>query len=93
MAEMIANSLIDDFESTYLMDAHGDSSLSTEEVWHIHCRHGDGDFSKFEFFKHHYDHVDLAKLKVTIVKDYATLLAAGTWRAINGAKQSSKDEL
>lgn len=35
----------------------GDSELSLAAVYHVHCRHGDGDFSKFEFFSHHYDHV------------------------------------
>ena len=52
------------------------------QVLHIHCRHGDGDFSKFEFFKHHYDTVDLTTLEINVVKDYATLLAVGTWRTL-----------
>ncbi len=55
------------------------------QVLHIHCRHGDGNFSKFDFFQHHYDAVDLSSLDVSIVKDYAMLLAVSTWRAISGS--------
>ena len=91
--ELIANHFIEpDFTSTLMMDHHGDSLLSTnDEVLHIHCRHGDGDFSKFEFFHHHYDRVDLNKLDPSIVKDYATLLAAGTWRSLNTGSNKAPD--
>ena len=92
VAEMVANALIDKFTSTHMMDMHGDSSLTTQEVWHIHCRHGDKDFSKFEFFKHHYDTTDLSTLNIGIVKDYATFLAARTWRAIGGGRKAEQNQ-
>lgn len=66
------------------------------QVLHIHCRHGDGDFSKFEFFRHHYDNVDLSKLNIRVVRDYAMLLATSTWRGIGKGKYDAKkgrDEL
>jgi hypothetical protein len=92
--ELVANHFIQDdgFTSTLMMDHHGDSSQSTtKEVLHIHCRHGDGDFSKFEFFNHHYAHVDLTKLDPSIVKDYATLLAASTWKSLNPGANKPAD--
>lgn len=36
-------------------DVHGDTERYTFSLYHIHCQHGDGNFSKFEFFKHKYD--------------------------------------
>ena len=56
---------------------------SFSQVLHIHCRHGDGDFSKFSFFEHHYDHVDISKLDLNVVKDYAMMLAVSTWRGLS----------
>jgi hypothetical protein len=35
----------------------GDSLALLAATYHIHCRHGDGPFSKNEFLTHHYDHV------------------------------------
>ncbi|GAX80048.1 hypothetical protein CEUSTIGMA_g7487.t1 [Chlamydomonas eustigma] len=91
--EIVANHFVDRFESTYLMDMHGDSNLTTDEVLHIHCRHGDGDFNKYDFFKHHYEHVSVKDLDLRIVKDYATYLAVSSWRALNPRIQDSKSEL
>ena len=59
---------------------------------HVHCRHGDGDFSKFEFFQHHYNGTDLSRLDVRVVKDYAMLLAVETWRSLSGGTQSAQTE-
>eukprot|EP01026_Neomeris_dumetosa_P009893 TRINITY_DN13498_c0_g1_i1.p1 TRINITY_DN13498_c0_g1~~TRINITY_DN13498_c0_g1_i1.p1 ORF type:complete len:148 (+),score=30.56 TRINITY_DN13498_c0_g1_i1:3-446(+) len=81
--EIAANHLVDEFDTDLRMDSHGDASAGIDEVYHIHCRHGDGDFSKFEFFKHQYQDVDLGKLDSSVVKDFAMFLAAGSWRLIN----------
>eukprot|EP00195_Chlamydomonas_chlamydogama_P006615 CAMPEP_0202903444 /NCGR_PEP_ID=MMETSP1392-20130828/24466_1 /ASSEMBLY_ACC=CAM_ASM_000868 /TAXON_ID=225041 /ORGANISM="Chlamydomonas chlamydogama, Strain SAG 11-48b" /LENGTH=389 /DNA_ID=CAMNT_0049590625 /DNA_START=8 /DNA_END=1177 /DNA_ORIENTATION=+ len=94
--EIAVNHMVKEFDSTDLMDAHGDTTKSVHQVIHIHCRHGDGDFSKFEFFNHHYDKADLTSLQPAIVKDYAMLLAVTTWRHLAGdpsSRQRQKEEL
>lgn len=58
--EVTANHMLSDIEHSRQLDEHGDSELSLAAVYHIHCRHGDKDFSKFEFFQHHYDTVGVA---------------------------------
>jgi len=50
-------------------------------VYHIHCRHGDKDFSK-----HQYDHVDILRLDIGTVRNYCTWLAASTWRQLVAAQ-------
>lgn len=62
------------------------------QVLHIHCRHGDGDFSKFEFFSHHYDRVDLSTLDISVVKDYAMHMSVSSWRMLNPVQGKSLNE-
>ena len=60
------------------------------QVLHIHCRHGDGNFSKFEFFQHQYTDANISGLDIKVVKNYATYLAVSTWRALQGAPSQAK---
>eukprot|EP00798_Chlamydomonas_sp_ICE-L_P016435 gene16435-22652_t len=68
--EITANHMFQDFEASRKYDTNGDSN-----VYHIHCRHGDVDFNKFDFFKHHYDHdKDLSVFDHAIVKGHPLLI-------------------
>eukprot|EP00955_Chlamydomonas_euryale_P086492 364218-Chlamydomonas_euryale.AAC.12 len=66
------------------MDVNGDALWPTQDVIHIHCQHGDKEFNKFEFFKHHYDAVDIANIDISTVRGYTMKLSVATYRALVG---------
>jgi hypothetical protein len=90
--ELAANHAFERIERTETLDHHSDTQASVHEaVLQIHCRHGSKDFDKFEFFRTHYDGVDLGSLDKRRVQGYATWLAVSAWRELGGS--SGKSEL
>ncbi|KAG2434028.1 hypothetical protein HXX76_007757 [Chlamydomonas incerta] len=88
--DIVLNHLVDDFVISNKYDVHGDSERYTFSLYHIHCQHGDGNFSKFEFFKHKYYDRDITTgLDFNLVKDYALWLAVSTWRHVVGMQQQA----
>ncbi|KAG2453835.1 hypothetical protein HYH02_002042 [Chlamydomonas schloesseri] len=81
--DIVLNHLVENFAISNKYDVHGDSERYTFSLYHIHCQHGDGNFSKFEFFKHKYYDRDITTgLDFNLVKDYALWLAVSTWRHV-----------
>ncbi|KAG2501633.1 hypothetical protein HYH03_000138 [Edaphochlamys debaryana] len=85
--DILLSHMVQHWERSKKYDVHGDSERYTFALYHIHLQHGDGDFSKFEFFKHHYDGRDITQgLDFNLVRDYALWLAVSTWRHVRGGQ-------
>ncbi len=51
---LVAASVLNTFDTTLAMDAHTDSDGLLAGFFHLHSRHGDSNFSKFEMLKDEY---------------------------------------
>ncbi|GIM08485.1 hypothetical protein Vretimale_12492 [Volvox reticuliferus] len=85
--DLVLNHLVETFHISQKYDVHGDSQRYTFTLYHIHCQHGDGNFSKFEFFMHKYRDRDITVgLDFNRVRDYSLVLSVATWRQLAAGK-------
>jgi len=74
--EMAINHLIPNIrQEPEKLDYESNSSSSTKLHPHIHCWHTDMLFSKFQFSKGSYDHIQKQHLNVELVHDYCLYIA------------------
>ncbi|EFJ49442.1 hypothetical protein VOLCADRAFT_117238 [Volvox carteri f. nagariensis] len=91
--DLVINHMLEHVTISRKYDVHGDSRRYTFTLYHIHCQHGDGDFSKFEFFRHRYNDRDIYRpgaLDFNVVRDYSLFLAASTWRQLMQLQKTLK---